>query len=146
MDLTKACTLLDIMHVARARAEVWTIVDTPSRESFDELKVIAKNQFKVLAMTHHPDKPDGSHEAYLEIQEALRIVKEAQVSDFIDLLSAAQHYTPGSDECFTCGKWSDIAKVCTTTQCSGYKPQREQKVHMGWGPNKDQQGGSFASY
>jgi DnaJ-class molecular chaperone len=87
----------------------------------DELKAKAKDNFKALAMKHHPDK-GGSHEAYVNIQQAYETVKTATTAGFVDALKfETKYYTSGAAECATCSKWSDVVRACVTASCTGFK-------------------------
>ena len=130
MNLYEACKILGIWHVAKARAEVWSI-SSANEDSLEDLKNLAKTAFKRLAMEHHPDK-GGDQNNYLEIQEAFNLIKEVTAQAVIDALDiekkeTAEYYNPGIDKCWGCTKWSSMVHACLTIQCTGFEAPKKRK-------------------
>jgi len=151
MNLYDACAILDLWYAIKARAQMWSISNCRPT-SLDEVRILVKNRFKELALQHHPDK-GGDNSKYLEIQEAYELIKSASVPDFIHALSIEaanniKYYTPGSQDCANCSKWSDVVCVCVTTTCTGFK-QHEKSICNKFGlkqeVSKGIQGSSFLS-
>jgi len=132
MNLYDACMILNLWHVVKARAQVWSISTSDHTIAFNDVKSQAKNKFKELALQHHPDK-GGENAKYLEIQAAHELIKLATISDFINTLSIeavndTKYCAPGSTDCIKCSKWSEIVNVCVTTTCTGFK-QNEKSIY-----------------
>jgi len=134
LNLYEACAVLDFWHVAKARAEVWRLVKSIEITSLDDVKALAKIRFKELAMEYHPDH-GGDHDHYLKIQEAHNTIDRATIHDFIFALDFERqlqtvYYKPGSRDCGSCKKWSNVVSACMTTRCTGYDNalQRNDKV------------------
>jgi hypothetical protein len=130
MNLYEACKALGIWHVAKARAEVWSM-SSVNEDSLVDLKGHAKSAFKRLAFDYHPDK-GGDQDKYLEIQEAFDDIKAATCQAFIDALDiekkeTAEYYDPGSDRCWECTKWSSMVHSCLTIHCTGYEAPKKRK-------------------
>lgn len=141
MNTYSACIRLNIWSLVKARAEVWAVTQLYDEESLNELKVTAKKAFHSLCMDHHPDK-GGEHENYLEIQKAFDLIKGATHSDFVNALdeekqSKTVYFEPGSEECSSCRKWSDVVNTCITVTCSGFdEPTRSGRFANIRGKNK----------
>lgn len=120
MNLYKACVLLDVWHLAKARAEVWALSKSPSIESYLDLQKAIKIAGRKLMVEHHPDK-GGDHTKFTEIQSAYMLANNSTIIDYIGALSFEEvnKFDPGSDECSDCKKWNDIFNVCMTVKCSG---------------------------
>ena len=130
MNLYDACIVLDLWHVVKARAQVWSISTSNHATALNEIGDKAKNRFRELALQYHPDK-GGDGNKYLEIQEAYDLIKSATVSGIIDTLKIEastniEHFTPGNIECENCSKWSSLIKVCATHTCTGFKHCEKQ--------------------
>ena len=136
MTLYEACVILGVWHIARARAEVWKLIKSVENKALEDMKTIIKSRFKAMANLYHPDH-GGEHDKYIEIQKAHDIVDTASVQDFINALDSEiklyiAYYKPGSNECLSCDKWSNVISACITTTCTGYKNdvQRKDKVNQ----------------
>lgn len=136
MNLYSACIRLGIWPVVKASAEVWFAAGENSQDSFNDLfndlKNIAKKSYHDLSMNHHPDK-GGDHDNYLEIQRAFNLVKNADANAFVGALSEekqskVKYYEPGSEECKSCGRWSEIVGMCITVTCSGYQSPSKPRL------------------
>jgi len=144
MNLYDACIVLNLWHVVKARAQVWSISTSDHSMALSDIKDRAKTRFRELALQHHPDR-GGDNNKYLEIQEAHELIKSATVSGFIDTLPieasmGIKYYTPGDMECADCSKWSELIKVCATSSCTGFKhckqevsgnPHIRRKIYQG---------------
>lgn len=136
MTLYSACIRLGIWSVVKARAGVWSMSGHKDHEnSMSEVKDMAKRAFKKLAMDHHPDR-GGDRDNFLEIQEAAEIVKSSKLNDFLNALddeerSSVVYFEPGSENCKSCTRWSDVVGMCITVTCSGFQePQRRKFVSI----------------
>jgi len=130
MNLYRACKILGVWSIAKARAEVWSISNI-NEESLINLKDCAKTAFKKLAMEHHPDK-GGDHDKYIEIQDAFMTIKTATGRAIIDALDIEKtetsvYYRPGDEKCAGCTKWSDVVCSCLTIQCTGFEAPKQRK-------------------
>ena len=130
MNLYEACKNLGIWHIAKARAEVWSISNV-NEKSLEDLKNWAKTSFKRLAMEHHPDKGDDQNK-YLDIQEAFNIIKEATGQAIINALDVekkeiAEYYKPGTKKCWECTKWSSVICTCLTMRCTGFEAPKRRR-------------------
>jgi hypothetical protein len=120
MMLQDACQLLGIYDIALQYASVWSMTGCDSAP-LDKLLSIAKTNFKQLALKYHPDT-GGTSEKFQELNDANIIINCSKISDFILLLRTAEKkYTPGDINCKTCAKWNNLAHICMTVECSGYK-------------------------
>ena len=125
MNLYEACAVLGVWHVVKARVEVWSMSPGDHTTALNELKSMVKDKFKELALEHHPDK-GGNNEVWIKIQEAHDLIKSATIIKLMGALdierkSSVKYCAPGSAECKSCSKWSDLANVCATSSCSGFK-------------------------
>jgi len=132
MNVYLACEALDIWPIVKARAEVWSISSTANAKAINNLKSIAKNKFKELAVVHHPDK-GGENDKFIELQRAHDVIKNATIEQIIDSLKDEQesnrvYFEPGSLQCKDCTKWSDIVGLCITVSCTGFKSPKDSNV------------------
>jgi hypothetical protein len=140
MNLYEACINLGIWHIAKARAEIWSLSETRgSSASLDDLKGQIKTQCKKLAMVFHPDV-GGNHGDMAKIQESHNLVKKATTHDFINALDIAKEveivlYEPGSLNCKQCRKWSDMLNICSTENCTGFNQLRRLPGKKIWSRN-----------
>lgn len=131
MTIYEACVVLNIWPIVKVWAEVWSVSKDINKESLNNIKILAKDKFKQLAMIHHPDHGGDSNE-YIKIKTSIDIIKNSTINDFISALDIEIennkiYYKVGSIECNQCTKWSNIFNSCITTMCSGFKEQKTLK-------------------
>jgi len=153
MNLYRACIILNIWPIAKARSEIWQISNS-NQSSLNDLKKLAKKNFKKLATQRHPDI-GGSSEAYIEIQQAYDTIKSATAVQFIRALKdeiedSKIYYKSGDKACYDCKRWSDLARSCVMERCVGFELLTKRHYVSGFNKarkqrnNKLQGQGSFS--
>jgi hypothetical protein len=100
----------------------------------DDLISIVKDKFHDLAMKHHPDR-GGNSDEYIRVREAYELIKSSIANHFISALedekkANTKYFTPGSNECKNCRKWSSVISGCLTSICTGLEPLNTAHAYL----------------